>query len=234
LELGSSRNAAVEGVNEAHAAIEAGSYAHATDVLERTFETAKLLGLTAVQAYAHLNFGRLLIELGREDEAEVEERSALELGMRERGARILGAARIQLARLALARGEAALAEAEALTAVELLEIVPPLRAAARAMLARALIAQDRVEEALEHARIAARSVAQDRGASFDALVRATHAQALQRAGLESEAREVARAAWNELLGRAQGLNAAERDRFLSAPQFHRELRELSGSRATRS
>ncbi len=224
LELGSSRNAAVEGVNEAHAAIEAGDYDHAMDVLRGTLETAKLLGLTAVQAFAHLNFGRLLLELGRVDEAEAEERTALQLGMRERGARIVGAARIQLARLALARGDAGLAEAEALTAVELLEIVPPLRAAARAMLARALLAGGRADEALEHARRAARAADQERGALFDALVRATHAQALLAAGRESEAREVARAAWDKLVARAEG-----RERFLSAPLFHRELRALSGS-----
>jgi tetratricopeptide (TPR) repeat protein len=226
--LGRSRNAAIESINLAHAGLEAGRLDVAERALSEALATGELLGLSAVRTYANLNLGRLHFERGELDLAERAEARALTLGMRERSPRAIGAARVHLGAIALARGEPALAEAEALAAIDLLAVAPPLQAGAHAVLARALTAQNQAARAVPSAERALEMVDSGQHDIFDALVRVAYVETMFEAGEQDRATFAVERASEALLARAARIpNEAERQAFLTNVSLHARTLELA-------
>jgi ATP/maltotriose-dependent transcriptional regulator MalT len=226
--LGSSRNAAIESINLAHAALEAGALEAAEKALDDALATGELLGLSAVRAYANLNLGRLHLERGELDEAERAEARALTIGMRERSPRAIGAARVHLGAIALARGDAPLAEAEALAAIDLLSVAPPLQAGAYAVLARALSAQGHADRARAPAEQALSMVDSGQHDIFDALVRVAYVETMQETGDLAAAKLASERAATSLLSRASRIADDEpRRAFLERVSLHARTLELA-------
>ena len=200
-QLGSARNAAVEWINFAHAALLVGELERAESALRGALAIGEQLGLGAVRAYANLNLGRLHLERGQIDEAEQAEARALSIGITEHSPRLIGAARVHLGAIALERGDPAVAEAEALAAVDLLEVAPPLQVGALAVLARALTAQGRAGEARAPSERALAMVEAGQHDTFDALVGVAHVEVLMAEGEREAAQRALESATRRLAAR---------------------------------
>jgi tetratricopeptide (TPR) repeat protein len=151
--------------------------------------------------------------------------SALEFGRTQGDQRLHGAALLYLSTITYLSGELHDSEHRARMASEILPT--PLQPAALAALARAVLAQGRTKEALQHARTANELLATiGHVEDYESLVRLILAEALAAAGDVEPARQALRAAHQRLLARAgQIANPDWRESFLT--------RLLDNARTTR-
>jgi eukaryotic-like serine/threonine-protein kinase len=205
---------------------ELGDFEGASAALRTALAAAERMGLHDMETVALHNLGYAIAHLGQLEEARLLEQRAAATFQEQGDRRMAGSTLIYLAKIALLSGEPAAAEREARAAVEALQGVPPLRAAADAVLARALLAQGRQVEALEAAR---EGFAQLESAGSleegESLVRLAYAEALAAAGAEGEAAAALAAARDHLLSRADRISDPRwRERFLSCvPENARTL-----------
>ncbi|EYF03898.1 Serine/threonine protein kinase [Chondromyces apiculatus DSM 436] len=193
--------------------------------LRRALEDAEQMGLHQIVPTVQENLGYVLAQVGRLDEARSLVETAIAALSEQGSQRLEGIARTYLARIALASGDVEGAEREARVAAALLEVAPPVRAAAFALLSRSLLAQGRTQEALGPAEEgSALLTALGSLEEGEALVGLVHAEALAAAGRTREAEEALEAARERLYTRAESIrDPARRAQFLTRVPDHAAL-----------
>ncbi len=228
-EIGDGRNACVQHVNVAYAAMLLGQYDEAVDGLRAVASEAKSLGLTSVAAVARHNLGLALARTGKLAAAEAEETLAVEAFRAQGDKRMLAASLGYLAQICLAAGKQSAAEDAARRAVDESPDRTPIRAIVLATLADTLL-ERAVGKGSFEARPGGEASAE---AAFDAAKRARellgalggvdegetailgcYARALAAVGREGEARAAAIAAGAKLRDRSERLSPAHRTSFL--------------------
>jgi tetratricopeptide (TPR) repeat protein len=217
-ETGDRRNGCAIRCNLGFVLTELGDYRGAEEALRVALADATRMGLHDVAMGALHNLGYVVAHRGQLDEARAFELRAAEAMEKNGDLRLSGVARTYLATIALLSSDAATAEREARTAVAALQVAPPLRVTAVANLARALLAQGRVEEAVPVAREAFSALeAMGMIEEGESLVRLVYAEALRAAGLEAEFVAAIADARDRLYARASKISDPEwRRRFLTA------------------
>jgi tetratricopeptide (TPR) repeat protein len=213
---GDSRDACAVRANLGVAYIELGDYAGAEEMLRAASAVADRMGLTDVGLSVLQNLGHVLAYRSHLPEARRVELRALE-GFRALGdPRMEGVARMYLAEIAYFSSDFDVAEEESRAAVASLEVAPPLRAAALAVLARVLLGLRRTDEALTTARDAYQILESLGGIEEgESLVRLVHAEALAESGDHAAASSALAGARERLLARADRISDATwRARFL--------------------
>ena len=217
-------SACLERVNLGNAWTELGAFAEAEDETREALATAERLGLRTVALAATINLGHILALRGRAEEAVAIERSVVD---RTAGSspRFEIASRLYLARALHSAGHPEEAAAEAWRVVEVTERIPPLRAYALAVHARALIACGAPGRARAAARQAMVLLTLLGGVDAgEATIRLTYAEALIAAG-DADAPEAIESARQRLLERASRIgDAGLRQQFLTvAPENARTM-----------
>ena len=230
-ETGDRRNACTVRANLGFILAELGDFRGAEEALRTALADADRMGLHDVATGAQLNLGYVVAYLGGLDEARALEQRACEGFERQGDPRLLNVARIYLAKIALLSGDLAAAERDARAAAEAVHIAPPHRAAAIAVLARALLSLGRVAEALPVAREAFATLESlgmiEEGES---LVRLVHAEALAASNLNDEFAAAIAGARTNLLTRAAKISDPEwRHRFLTAVPDNARTLTLAGA-----
>jgi eukaryotic-like serine/threonine-protein kinase len=178
--------------------------------LTAALTAAERMDLRFVTVGVLLNLSALRRYLGRmEDARETGERARV-LARQQGDPRVEGTAELYLSWTAGFAGRAADAEKHARAAVDLLADVRPLLPAAIAALARALLAQGRTDEALDHARRAHQQL-EEVGTVEDgeASIRLIYAETLLAVGEVAAAREVMSKARRRLDERAAAIDKVE-------------------------
>ncbi|WP_437733880.1 serine/threonine-protein kinase [Sorangium sp. So ce1335] len=210
---------------------EVGDFEMAESALRTALAAAQRMGLDDLETAALQNLGYVIAHLGQIEEAKLLEQRAAAAFHQQGDRRMEGVALTYLAQILLRSGDPAGAEREARAAVEALKVAPPLRAAAVAVLSRALLAQGRPAEALPAAREAFAQL-EEAGSleEGESLVRLTYAEALAAAGAAREAAAALAAAREHLLGRAAKISDPTfRERFLTCvPDNARTLALAAG------
>jgi tetratricopeptide (TPR) repeat protein len=226
---GDQRNATSTRSNLGSTVAELGDFEGAEVALRAALAGAERMGLFDSANAALSNLGHVLAYRGNLGEARLCEQRAIEAFHRHGDARWEGVARTYLAKIALLSGDFAMAARGAREAADRLLGAPPLRPAAQAVEARALLGLGRVEEALGVAREAFAALeAQGALEEGEALVRLVHAEALAARG-ETEAFRVAiEAAREQLLARAGKIrDLGWRERFLHGVPDNARTLELA-------
>nr|WP_233561216.1 hypothetical protein [Sorangium cellulosum] len=216
-QAGDRRNACSVRANLGFLYGELGDFEVAESALRTALAAAQRMGLDDVETAALQNLGYVIAHLGQLEEAKQLEQRAAAAFHQQGDRRMEGVALMYLAQILLRSGDPAGAEREARAAVEALKVAPPLRAAAVAVLSRALLAQGRGEEALPAAREAFAQL-EEAGSleEGESLVRLAYAEALAAAGAAREAAEALAAAREQLLSRAAKISDPTfRERFLT-------------------
>ncbi|GAC1540926.1 MAG: hypothetical protein NVS3B10_05550 [Polyangiales bacterium] len=222
---GDSHQVLNSGINVDDARVQLGMFDQATASLGIALTEAARLGLTQVVGHAQLNLCLALWGLGRLDEAREHAREGLPSASRRGDLYFEVYARIYLARIELSAEDPAAAERECRTAAVRGAAIAPTRAYALAILARALLAQGRIAEALAAAREAA-AIRESLGGldEGDAFVRLALADALHASGETVAAGEALAAARDALLARAAKIvNEAARASLLENVPEHRDM-----------
>ncbi|HTN83381.1 MAG TPA: serine/threonine-protein kinase PknK, partial [Sorangium sp.] len=210
---------------------ELGDFEVAESALRTALAAAQRMGLDDLETAALQNLGYVIAHLGQLEEAKLLEQRAAAAFHQQGDRRMEGVTLTYLAKILLRSGDPAAAEREARAAVEALTVAPPLRAAAVAVLSRALLAQGRGEEALPAAREAFAQL-EEAGSleEGESLVRLAYAEALAAAGAAREAAEALAAAREHLLSRAAKISDPSfRERFLTCvPDNARTLALAAG------
>jgi serine/threonine protein kinase/tetratricopeptide (TPR) repeat protein len=216
-QAGDRRNTCMTRANLGYYYGELGDYSGAEAMLRSAVADADRMGLHDVAASAQASLGQVLAYLGQTVEARVVEENAIVAIQRLGDPRLEVAARSYLAKIALLAGDPEAAEREARAAAEILESAPPLRIAAVAVRARALLGLGRTEEAL--------SAALEAFSTLESMVRVVYAEALAASGSQLEAVTAIASARDNLLTRAAKIgDQALRERFLhSVPDNVRTL-----------
>ena len=204
---------------------EMGDFLRAEDLLCAALADAERMGLHQVVPHIQENLGYVLAQVDRIEEARGHLERAI-AALRDQGQpRMEGAARTSLARIALRSGDLAAAEREARSAAALLEVAPPVRASALALVARALLAQGRGAEALEPAAEAYAQLSSTSGLEEgEALVGLAYVEALAAVGQRADAARVLDEARARLLARADRLSdPTRRAQLLSQVPDHAAL-----------
>jgi tetratricopeptide (TPR) repeat protein len=215
---GDRRNACSTWSNLAHVFTELGDLVGAEAALLSARAAAEQMGLHEVAANMLNNLGHTVARAGRVDEARALLGRALEAHRAHGNVRQEGVSRTYLAHAALLSSDAEAAERHAREATERFRDMPPARAQAIAVLARALVREGRTGEALEHAEEAAALLEAAGGAieEGEALVRLAHVEALTAAGRTADAARALAAARERLRARAALIrDDAVRARFLT-------------------
>jgi serine/threonine protein kinase/tetratricopeptide (TPR) repeat protein len=213
---GDRRNACAVRNNLGVASAELGDYAGAAEALRAAHTVADRMGLQDVGMTTLQNLGHALLHLEQLAEARrIELRAADEfrkIGER----RMEGVSRLYLAKIAFQSGDLELAEQDARAAAAALEVAPPFRAVALAMLARALIGRAGFAEAVAVVGEAHRILESLGGIEEgESLVRLVYAEAFAANG-DAPAFAVAIASAHERL-QARAMNISDpawRSRFL--------------------
>jgi tetratricopeptide (TPR) repeat protein len=185
-----------------------GQLARAETLLRESLAEAQKLELHYVTALVLINLGPVLAYSGRLGEARRLAMQALNFARKQGDQRWEGAAQLYLSTITHLSGEHQGSEQRARRASE---IVPdPLRPSALAAIARAVLAQGRSEEALEHARAAHQLMeAVGHVEEYESLVRLMLALALEANGDHTGARAALRAAVDRLQARADHISNPE-------------------------
>ncbi|AUX44235.1 protein kinase [Sorangium cellulosum] len=218
-------NACAVRMNVGYMHAELGDFAGAEEVLRSALAGAERMGLNELVAATLSNLGHVLGYRGRIEEAQRTAREAIALAQRLGEPRIEGSARTYLARIALIARDYEGAEREARTAAEILQSAPPLRAAAVAARAKALLGMGRFDEGLSAAGEAF-SMLRAIGAieEGESAVRLVYAEALAANGMEGDCAAVIGAARERLMERAGKISdPVWRERFLTLPDNQRTL-----------
>jgi len=224
-DVGDTRNACVQQMNEAYADMCLGRLAEAAEGLSAVLLTAERLGLGTVTATAQHNLGLVLARLGKLDEGESFERRAIESFVAQKDQRLLAASVGYLAEILLAKGALEAAEAAAQEAVDGAPERSPVRAMTLATLATVLLAKPtpgnvaRAVAAGAEARELLHTIGGvDEG---EGLIRLAHARSLAAAGHSEAAGVAAREAARRLHERAARITpAALRPGFLADVPEH--------------
>ncbi|XXY50810.1 protein kinase [Sorangium sp. So ce269] len=218
-------NACAVRMNVGYMHAELGDFEGAEEVLRSALASAERMGLHELAAATLSNLGHVLGYRGQIEEAQRTEREAIALSQRLGDPRTEGSARTYLARIALIARDFEGAEREARTAAEILQSAPPLRAAAVAARARALLGLGRFDEGLSAAGEAF-SMLTAIGAieEGESSVRLVYAEALAANGMEADCAAAIGAARERLLERAGKISdPVWRERFLTLPDNQRTL-----------
>jgi ATP/maltotriose-dependent transcriptional regulator MalT len=202
-----------------------GQLDRAEELLRRGLTDAQKIELKYLTAWVLVNLASVLTHSGRLDEARRAALHALESGRQQGDQRVEGAALLYLSTIAFLAGELHESEHRARLGGEILPA--PLQPSALASLARATLAQGRVKEALQHARMANELLASiGHVEEYESLVRLILAEALAASGDIAQARAALRAAHERLQARAaQIANPDWRESFLTRlPDNARTLR----------
>ena len=179
----------------------------AEESLLRALRAASRMGLANVRGWAQNNLGHVLVRLGRLDEARAVLERAAAMGRAQASRRLEVASIVYGAKLDLVSGDAARAVERAREAATLAAEIPPLRATALAVLARALLAVGGHEgEALECATEACELVPASGSGEGEGEIWLARIEALAAVGDEDGARAAAASAKASLLGRAAMLD----------------------------
>ena len=228
-QAGDHRDACAVRANLSVAFIELGDYAGAEESLRAAAAVADRMGLADVGLGALQNLGHVLAHRDQLAEARRVELRAIE-GFRALGdPRMEGVARMYLAEIAYISSDLDVAEQEGRAAVAALEVAPPLRAAALAVLARVLLGLGRIDEALTTAR-EAHQILESLGGieEGESLVRLVHAEALAASGEQLAFSLAIQSARERLLARADKISdAVWRARFLDGVRDNARTIELS-------
>ncbi|NUP06162.1 MAG: protein kinase [Polyangiaceae bacterium] len=146
-QVGDVRNACVQRVNLAHAALCVGQLEEAADGFASAIEHASELGLAGVVARARLYLGLTRSYLGQFDEAEQDERMALQTLREQRDERAAATSTAFLARVLLERHRVDEAEAIVRDGLASIEGHLPVRALLLATLAQSLTQRARLAKA---------------------------------------------------------------------------------------
>ncbi|WP_437291772.1 protein kinase domain-containing protein [Sorangium sp. So ce406] len=222
---GDRRNACVARSNLGFFHAELGDLERAEQALRAAMAEAQRMGLHDPAMLALANLGHVLAHRGELAAAERALRQAIEEEERQGDPRAVGTSRTYLAEAHVLAGELERAEREARAAAAALDAVPPLRAAALAVLAQALLGQGRAGEALVAAG-EAMSLLEALGAveEGESLVRLAHAESLAANGDLAGARAAISAARDRLLARAAMVGGpASRELFLARRENARTL-----------
>ena len=212
--------------------LELGDAEGATRVLSEVIQAAERMGLPHIATRARHNLGLALSRLGRHAEAEAAEIEAIHAFRVAGDRRLLGASHEYLALIRLAAGDVARAEDAARVALEIAAEAPVLplnQAESLAILARVLLAQDLPARALGLASEGLVMLEQLGGIDDgDALIRLTHAEALEAAGEHAAARAAIAKAVARLEERAGRIaDPAWRAGFLEHVPEHARTRALA-------
>jgi glutamate/tyrosine decarboxylase-like PLP-dependent enzyme/tetratricopeptide (TPR) repeat protein len=223
------RNAENARVSLGFAYAELGEYATARAHFDHALAQSERMGLDVIATRARQNLALVLSISGELDRAEELARQVISESHSQGNVRFEGWTRIYLARILLARGKLEEAHAEAAHAAQMLEVTPPARAGALAVLACAAVLLGRGQEAELHARGALVIVESFGGIEeFESLVWLAAVRAAELAG--DEARRSARLsqALARLEERAAAIEDAElRQSFLERVPENAELRALA-------
>jgi eukaryotic-like serine/threonine-protein kinase len=213
-QLGDVRNATSQRTNLGYAYAELGAFELAEPLLRRVHRDAERMGLPMICAYALQNLGSVLRAVGRVEEGRIEVGRAIVIGEAIRDLRIEGAARVYAALMTLELGDAAVAETEARRAIRELANKPALLGIAKAVLARSLHVQGRLEEAAASS-TEAMTLVGDGVEDGETFIRLVHIEILEAAGDLAGARDAAFEAERRLRARAGRIqDASLRDSFL--------------------
>ncbi|WP_437304760.1 serine/threonine-protein kinase [Sorangium sp. So ce388] len=215
-QVGDRRNACITRANLGYSYGELGDFDGAEAALHSALEAAERMGLHEVAAAAQASLGQVLAYHGRLAEARAVEEAALASSQRLGDPRAEVVARSYLAKIALLAGDFGTAEREARLA-EALESASPLRIAATAIRARALLGLGRAGEALAAAGEALAALESLGGLEEgESMIRLVHAEAFSAVGDAKRAAAAIAAARDKLLDRAARVRDPEwRRRFLS-------------------
>jgi eukaryotic-like serine/threonine-protein kinase len=235
---GDLRGAAIHLHNVGHAHVELGLYAEAEHRLRAALREAERLGLPNVVAATKNNLGFAVARLGRAKEGIALLRDSIQALDAQADLRMYGGACNHLALVLGELGLPAEAELVARQAVEALRTCRPLLCQAQGTLARVLLNQGRVEEALTIAR-AATALLLELGSMADGEIalRLTMAEATRAAGDEPAARAELAHTMRRLMLRADAIddqsmrlaflhNVPEHARTL---ELYQQLGALSGT-----
>jgi eukaryotic-like serine/threonine-protein kinase len=203
-ELGDVRNACVQRVNVAYASLSVGELETSAAAFYAVLQTTISLGLDTVTSVGRHNLGYVLALLGRVEEAEHQERLALEAFQAHGDVRMQGTSRTYLALIALMRGDQRTAIAEARAALALAPEVAPSRAIALATLASVLLGQEATRvEAYGHAKESIAMLQTIGGVDEgEGLIRLIYARCLHASGEIDAAKAAIEAASDRLHARA--------------------------------
>jgi tetratricopeptide (TPR) repeat protein len=226
------RNATMTRGNVGFIRLELGDLEPAEATLRIALATADRMGLSDVAAVTRCNLGFVLSSRGQIDEARTLYRDSIHAFQRQGSARNEGLALAYLAQANLASGDTLAAENDARSAVTVLHAMESLRPVPMAVLARALIAEGRPDEALAAA-AAAYEALQALGSieEGEALVRLAYGEALAACERAVEAAHVFESARKRLLERAAAIrDPVWQHRFLTnVPENARTLASCQSS-----
>jgi tetratricopeptide (TPR) repeat protein len=206
--------------------LEVGQLEEAETRLRQVLATAERLGLTMILGGGLVNLTNILAYRGSLDEARAAGEQALAV---QEDRRFRGSAEAYLSVTEYLAGSYARAEHYARAAADTLKVVPTNRPFAIALLARALLAQDRPAEALlsardAHARLESLGVVDD----GEATIRLALAECLIATGNALGAWEVLDKAASRILASADAIDdPAIRESFLTRIPEHRRILELA-------
>jgi tetratricopeptide (TPR) repeat protein len=228
---GDVRNVALTHINVGVEQIELGDYESAEESLLRALRAASRMGLANVRGWAQNNLGHVLVRLGRLDEARDALDRAAATGRAQGSRRLEVASIVYGAKLDLVSGDAARAVERAREAATLAAEIPPLRASALAVLARALLALGGHEgEALECATEAYELVPSSGSGEGEGEVWLARIEALAAVGDEEGARAAAASAKASLLARATMLDeVAAQGRMLRRVSENARILEIAAA-----
>ncbi|MBI2895592.1 MAG: protein kinase [Deltaproteobacteria bacterium] len=225
---GDLRNGANERVSSGFALLVLGQHERAIERLRGAVAAGHRMGLPFVVASANNNLGLALGLSGALDEGLAVEREAVESFRAQGDRRFEAGSRIYVAWMLLLKGDAAPARDEACAAVAASEGVPPTRAHALAILARAALESGDSRAALEHMR-ESREIYDSLGGleEGEAFIELVEAEVLWQAGERDRARAAIATAHVKLIERAQKIaDPALRESFLGRVPENARIAEL--------
>ena len=230
---GDRRSACAARSNVGFALGELGDFAGAEEALRAAHAVADRMGLQDAGMSVLQNLGHALFHLGQLPEARRVQLHAADEFRKLGDPRMEGVSRLYLAKIAFESGELEEAELEARAASVALEVAPPLRAVALAMLARILIGRASLAEALTVA-AEAHAILESLGGieEGESLVRLVHAEAFAANGDTAAFVDAIETARSRLMARAAKIgDASWRERFLEGVPDN--ARTLTLARAAR-
>ena len=207
---------------------ETGQFELAEECMRRVLDTAQKMDLKYMIGGALLNLSYFLAYRGLLDEAKTVGKQALSTTTAQRDRRFQGCAEAYLSLAEYLAGNYPAAERFAGAATGTWESVPSVRPFASALMARALLAQSRGAEALQHAR-AAHTQLESLGAvdEGEATIRLALAECLLDTDDRLAAQQILRQAAKRVLFQAKSIeDPAIRESFLTRFPEHRRIIEL--------
>jgi tetratricopeptide (TPR) repeat protein len=229
-QAGDARTACVQRSNAGYALGMLGAYAEAETALREALVTAERMNLASAAATARQNLGLVLAHRGALQEARAVEERAIEATKASGEAILAACSYAYMAEiLTMARNHPAAERASRAALVAAGDREHEVRALASAALARALLAQGKLPEAVEAADVALKRLAPNASFGGEATVRLVHAEALHAAKDEGAARDAIRVARDRLLANAEKIADPERRRsFLERVAVNARTVQLAG------